>query len=149
MIWDVIKRWKYVESTARTCLNGDDCHSDSRFWIGFFKLSAHSVVFSKESLISLLPTLSVKMNELTYWTLTVICICLSSKGEGSSLAYSESIPYLVGLLSEAVNGDDRRSNGLEARELCKGLAKLSVANDNKQKVIELSWLWSIERTTER
>ncbi|CAF5023142.1 unnamed protein product, partial [Rotaria magnacalcarata] len=28
----------------------------------------------------------------------------------------------------------RRSNGLEARELCKGLSKLSVANDNKHKI---------------
>ncbi|CAF4501921.1 unnamed protein product, partial [Rotaria magnacalcarata] len=36
----------------------------------------------------------------------------------------ESIPYLVGLLHEAVNTSDRRSNGLEARELCKGLSKL-------------------------
>ena len=123
-------------------------HSDSRFWIDLFKLSAHNVVFSKESLISLLPTLSAKMNELTYWTPTVVCIYLSSKGEGSSLFYSESIPYLVGLLSEAVNGDDRRSNGLEARELCKGLAKLSVANDNKQKVMKLSLLLSIGWTKE-
>jgi hypothetical protein len=46
----------------------------------------------------------------------------------------ESIPYLVGLLHEAINTSDRRSNGLEARELCKGLSKLSVANDNKSKV---------------
>ncbi|CAF4543237.1 unnamed protein product, partial [Rotaria magnacalcarata] len=37
---------------------------------------------------------------------------------------NESIPYLVGLLHEAVNTSDRRSNGLEARELCKGLSKL-------------------------
>ena len=46
----------------------------------------------------------------------------------------DSIPYLVGLLHEAINAADRRSNGLEARELCKGLSKLSVANDNKYKV---------------
>jgi len=47
---------------------------------------------------------------------------------------SESIPYLVRLLNEAISSTDRRSNGLEARELCKGLSKLSVANDNKSKV---------------
>ncbi|CAF2494904.1 unnamed protein product [Rotaria sp. Silwood2] len=47
---------------------------------------------------------------------------------------NESIPYLVGLLHEAVNVVDRRSHGLEARELCKGLSKLSVANDNKYKI---------------
>ena len=48
--------------------------------------------------------------------------------------FLESIPYLVGLLHESTNSSDRRSNGLEARELCKGLSKLSVANDNKHKV---------------
>lgn len=47
---------------------------------------------------------------------------------------SESIPYLVNLLHEATNASDRRSNGLEARELCKGLSKLSVAENNKSKV---------------
>ncbi|CAF1443169.1 unnamed protein product [Adineta steineri] len=47
---------------------------------------------------------------------------------------NESIPYLVDLLNKAVNSPDRRSNGLEARELCKGLSKLSVANDNKYKI---------------
>ncbi|CAF1161959.1 unnamed protein product [Rotaria sp. Silwood1] len=47
---------------------------------------------------------------------------------------NESIPYLVGLLHEAINAVDRRSHGLEARELCKGLSKLSVANDNKYKI---------------
>jgi hypothetical protein len=50
--------------------------------------------------------------------------------------FLESIPYLVSLLHEAINTSDRRSNGLEARELCKGLSKLSVANDNKHKVKE-------------
>ncbi len=50
----------------------------------------------------------------------------------------ESIPYLVGLLNEAINTSDRRSNGLEARELCKGLSKLSVANDNKHKVKKIN-----------
>ena len=46
----------------------------------------------------------------------------------------ESIPYLVGLLHDSVTKADRRSDGLEAREICKGLSKLSVANDNKTKV---------------
>ena len=46
----------------------------------------------------------------------------------------ESIPYLVNLLHEAISSSDRRSNGLEARELCKGLSKLSVAENNKHKV---------------
>ncbi len=50
--------------------------------------------------------------------------------------FLESIPYLVTLLQEAINTSDRRSHGLEARELCKGLSKLSVANDNKHKVKE-------------
>ena len=46
----------------------------------------------------------------------------------------ESIPYFVRLLYQAVNATDRRSNGLGVSELCKGLSKLSVANDNKYKV---------------
>jgi len=53
-----------------------------------------------------------------------------------NILFLESIPYLVSLLHEAINTSDRRSNGLEARELCKGLSKLSVANDNKHKVKE-------------
>lgn len=56
------------------------------------------------------------------------------------LFHIESIPYLVNLLHEAISSADRRSNGLEARELCKGLSKLSVAENNKFKVscIDLS-----------
>ena len=52
----------------------------------------------------------------------------------------ESIPYLVNILHEAISSSDRRSNGLESRELCKGLSKLSVAENNKHKVscIDLS-----------
>ena len=46
----------------------------------------------------------------------------------------ESIPHLVGLLHDSVTKADRRADGLEAREICKGLSKLSVANDNKTKV---------------
>ncbi|CAF0737919.1 unnamed protein product [Rotaria sordida] len=53
---------------------------------------------------------------------------------------NESIPYLVGLLHEAINTVDRRSHGLEAHELCKGLSKLSVANDNKYKIFSESKL---------
>jgi hypothetical protein len=36
--------------------------------------------------------------------------------------------------------EERRSDGLEARELCKGLSKLSVADDNKSKVKRISLL---------
>lgn len=62
----------------------------------------------------------------TIWT-TVLVLCIF-------FYKPESIPYLVGLLHEALKTPERRSNGLEARELCKGLSKLAVADNNKYKV---------------
>jgi hypothetical protein len=58
----------------------------------------------------------------------------------------ESIPHLVGLLNEAIHTSDRRSSGLEAREICKGLSKLSVADDNKNKVKQINFFFRYKKT---
>lgn len=82
-------------------------------------------------LLSTVASQRIFLKGISYLALAFII----REDERSHLTNSnESIPYLVGLLSDAVVAEDRRAHGLEARELCNGLSKLSVANDNKQKI---------------
>ncbi|CAF3436539.1 unnamed protein product [Rotaria socialis] len=95
------------------------------------ELRRSSCIEALTRVVQTVASCSVFLKGISYLTLAYII----REDERAHLANSnESIPYLVGLLHEAVNTSDRRSHGLDARELCKGLSKLSVANDNKHKI---------------
>ncbi|CAF1504822.1 unnamed protein product [Adineta ricciae] len=94
-------------------------------------LRQHQCLEALNRLIPIVGSHNIFLRGISYLTLAYII----REDERIYLTNSnESIPYLVDLLSRAVTNHERRSNGLETRELCKGLSKLSVADNNKHKI---------------